>query len=161
MQTLQFTAEENWTVADLQTFLHQLNILYSRLYLIEQLGFDRRIELSGILISPISCVPDDAKLLIHSVEIQSPGKIITKGVSKILNDIHFLLKDWREIRRQNQLLKVTDWAVTRMKEHDFPIEERQKFIRESISKLNKPAGTIVKLMKKQKMTVLLKKSDDE
>ena len=161
MRTIQFTGEENWTVEELQAFLRELNVLYSRLYILDQLGIDKNIELSNLLDRPIRYVPSDEKLLIDFIEIHSPSLITLKGKGKIIKQMRLLLQYIIEIPhhiRMNELEVMKKWNE-RMRELDYSKEEIRAKAEKIYPKFTNPGKKTVKFMYKKRMT--LQVSDDE
>ena len=102
MANIKFSAHEDWTVTDLQNFFHQLNILYNRLYVIDDLNPDSTAKLTNILNTSLSRVPEHDLLLVDYIEIHSPAKFSLKGGGKIIGQVRGLIKDvWYD----NQLEK--------------------------------------------------------
>lgn len=102
MKTIRFSAAEDWTVEQLQTLLHALNIAYNRLYVLEFIAPGRRGKLDSLLMDSLSRVPDCAVLSIDSLEIHSPAKVSLKGLDKVVLQLRGLIRD---IWFQNQLEK--------------------------------------------------------
>ena len=93
MTNIKFSAQEDWTVTDLQNFFHQLNILYNRLYVIDDLNPDSKAKLTNILNTSLSRVPEYDQLLVDYIEIHSPAKFSLKGGDKIIGQVRGLIRD--------------------------------------------------------------------
>lgn len=93
MTNIKFSAQEDWTVTDLQNFFHQLNILYNRLYVINDLNPESNAKLTNILNTSLSRVPEYDQLLVDYIEIHSPAKFSLKGGDKIIGQVRGLIKD--------------------------------------------------------------------
>ena len=93
MANIKFSAQEDWTVADLQLFFHQLNILYNRLHVIDSLKPGRKGKLVNILEGSLAQVPEEEQLLVDFIEIHSPAKFSLKGTDKIIGQLRGLIKD--------------------------------------------------------------------
>jgi len=150
MNSIQFRAEENWTVAELETFLHQLNILYSRLYIVDQLKWGGRLNLSSILARPVSRVPHDEQLMVDHIEMHSPALIGLKGVDKIIKQLRLSVRDAHDHSRQRDedARDSFEWCIGVMKENNFSQEEIHDFIRNNFQKPSSPVKKILKLTKK-------------
>lgn len=150
MNSIQFRAEEDWTVAELETFLHQLNILYSRLYIVDQFKGRGRLNLSRILARPVSLIPRDEQLMVDYIEMHSPALIGLKGVDKIIKQLRLSVRDAcdHSRRRDEDARDSFDWFIGVMKENGFSQEEIQDFIRNNFQKPRSPVKKILKLTKK-------------
>jgi hypothetical protein len=93
MSNIKFSAQGDWTVTDLQNFFHQLNILYNRLYVIDDLNSDSKAKLTNILNTSLSRVPEYDQLLVDYIEIHSPAKFSLKGGDKIIGQVRSFIKD--------------------------------------------------------------------
>jgi len=89
-----FDAVEDWSVEDFYTFFHQVNILYNRLAVLEDIKKnDRKVKLKNALYGSLSRVKDEQRLTIKSIEIHSPGDFNLLGVAQIIGQLRGLLKD--------------------------------------------------------------------
>lgn len=95
MNTLKFSSRKNWTVTDFRFFLHQLNVLYNRLYVITEPRFGGRTSLDRLLRGSHSRVPERDRLSIDYIEIHSPGGFVFSGLGKVMEQVRFLIKDRR------------------------------------------------------------------
>jgi len=154
MQAIQFSAEDAWTVADLQLFLNLLDILYCRLYIIDRQVFDGE-DLSRILTRPKSHVPDEHKLLIEFIEMHSPALIRIQGADKIVKQIRLLLEYFMEFphRRRKNRLDEAEQAERIMRKCGFPEGKRQAVVQEHLNKLHGPVERLIKLMKRKGMVL--------
>ena len=171
MASIKFSAQEDWTVTDLQLFFHQLNILYNRLHVIDSLKPGRKGKLANILNNSLSQVPDDEQLLVDFIEIHSPAKFSLKGVDKIVGQARGLIKDFwyennlekkkkeQEISHQEKLnelelarqrTSLIEQEINVMKKAGFSDEE----IKENIRKLTSPVEKISTVMHQRKVELL-------
>jgi len=89
-----FDATEDWLVEDFYNFFHQLNILYNRLFVIQEIvDSGKQKKLKNALSSSLSSVKDGHQLAIKSIEIHSPGEFSLLGVDKIIFQLRELFKD--------------------------------------------------------------------
>ncbi len=158
MTNIKFSAEKDWTVADLHVFFHQLNILYNRLYVIDQLTERRKGKLGSMLSSSLAHVPNGEQLFVDFIEIHSPAKFSLKGVDKIICQLGELIKDFwyrnslekkegaqnlahqsdlNEIEVAKQRMELLDHQVSIMKNCGFSDEEIQENFRKLIDPLEK------------------------
>ena len=171
MKKIKFSAQEDWTVTDLQLFFHQLNILYNRLYVIAELNPESKAKLSNILNSSLSRVPEEEKLLVDYIEMHSPAKFSLKGVDKIIKQVRYFVKDlWydnrleskkkteeiqhqenmHEIEVANERISLIERQVGIMKNAGFSDDEIQNNIR----KLTDPVKKISSVMQDRKVVLL-------
>lgn len=92
MNTLKFSSRKNWTVTDFRFFLHQLNVLYNRLYVIIESGHGSRASLDSMLRGSHSRVPERDRLSIDYIEIHSPGDYGFSGYAKAIGIVRSLMK---------------------------------------------------------------------
>jgi hypothetical protein len=91
---LGFDAVEDWSVEDFYTFFHQLNILYNRLSVLDDISLrQRKVKLQSALSGSLSRIEPEDRLKIKSIEIHSPGDFNLLGVDKIIEQIRGLIKD--------------------------------------------------------------------
>ncbi|MCU8000782.1 hypothetical protein [Shewanella sp. SM95] len=96
-----FYAVEDWSVEDFYTFFHQLNILYNRLAVLEDIREKKSpVKLKNALYGSLSRIPIEERLQIKSVEIHSPGDFNLLGLDKIIIQVRGLIKD---LTYQNRL----------------------------------------------------------
>jgi hypothetical protein len=171
MANLDFTAQEDWTVTDLQVFFHQLNILYNRLYVIASLKPGRRGRLEYILSSSLSQVPEQEQLLVDFIEIHSPAKFSLKGVDDIIGQLRGLIRDlWydnrldkknkeqalqhkeklNELELANHRAALLERQIDIMKKAGFSDEE----IRENTRKLTDPLERILVVMQQREVSLV-------
>jgi hypothetical protein len=168
-----FLAGENWTVYELVEFLHQLNILYNRLFVlvtIAPLGDAKK--LAAVLDASLRHVPDHDKLKIAMAEIHSPAKITLEGLDGVLKQMREVLKDvtYRnkierremesDLRHKEKMnsfeeemaaTQVLSARIQMMKEAGFSEEE----IRSSLlSRVCGPAEKIVTIAKSKSVALL-------
>ncbi len=161
METLKFEAQHNWTVADLWLFLNQLNNLYNRLYIIDQLGFNVNINLSSIIRRPTPYVPSEKQLVVDYINICSPGKFSFKGEGKIIKQLRSLMKDIcyeNPHQRKMNELKFIEQAANMQREQKVPEEAIQEFVRDAIRNLTNSTGKLSKILKE--FAVFLLENDE-
>lgn len=91
---LGFEAVEDWSVEDFYTFFHQINILYNRLLVLEDIKVrQRQVKLKSALYGSLSRVQPEERLKVKSIEIHSPGDFNLLGVDKIIGQVRELIKD--------------------------------------------------------------------
>lgn len=91
---LEFDAVEDWSVEDFYTFFHQLNILYNRLTVLDDIkSRKRKVKLQSALYGSLSRIKPEDRLKVKSIEIHSPGEFNLLGVDKIIAQIRELIKD--------------------------------------------------------------------
>lgn len=91
---LGFDAVEDWSVEDFYTFFHQLNILYNRLTVLDDIySRKRKLKLQSALYGSLSRIKPEDRLKVKSIEIHSPGDFNLLGVDKIIAQIRELIKD--------------------------------------------------------------------
>ena len=177
MATIRFSAQDDWTVTDLQLFFHQLNILYNRLYVISELKPGSKAKLTNILNSSLSRVPEENQLLVDCIEIHSPAKFSFKGADKIIGQIRGFVKDiWyenrleakrkeQEIQHQakkneleiaNERASLIERQIDIMKKAGFSDEE----IQENIRKLTAPVEKISSVMQEREVVLLESDKND-
>ena len=177
MATIKFSAQEDWTVTDLQLFFHQLNILYNRLYVISELEPRSKIKLSTILNGSLSRVPEENQLLVDYIEIHSPAEFSLKGADKIIGQIRGFVKDiWyenrleakrkeheiqyqakkNELEIENKRANLIEKKIGIMRNAGFSDEE----IQENIRKLTNPVEKISSVMQERKVVLLESGEDD-
>ena len=89
-----FDAVEDWLVEDFYSFFHQLNILYNRLAVLDDIKEKQRpVKLKPAMYGSLSRIKDEKRLTIKSIEIHSPGDFNLLGIDKILVQLRGLLKD--------------------------------------------------------------------
>lgn len=171
MQNIKFSAQEDWTVTDLQVFFHQLNILYNRLHVIDQLKPGRKGKLANILNGSLSQVPEEEQLFVDFIEIHSPAKFSLTGADKIIGQVRGLIKDiWYKNSQEKQLgqqqlehqakLNELELAkqrtallqeqITVMKDAGFSSEE----IQDNIRKLTDPVEKISSVMQQRQVKLV-------
>lgn len=102
-EELGFTTSDDWSVHEFQAFFHQVNILYNRMYVLdEQLRTEKVRKLSPLLYGSLSRVDDSEKLYLDSIEIHSPGEFNLKGAGGILREFR---EFWKDIRYRNKIDK--------------------------------------------------------
>ncbi|ELB2105130.1 hypothetical protein QNZ87_004309 [Vibrio parahaemolyticus] len=91
---LGFDAVEDWSVEDFYTFFHQINILYNRLSVLDDIrSKEKAVKLKSALYGSLSRIKSDERLKVKSIEIHSPGDFNLLGVDKIIGQVRELLKD--------------------------------------------------------------------
>ena len=91
---LGFDAVDDWSVEDFYTFFHQVNILYNRLSVLDEIRLKQRpVKLKPALYGSLSRIPTDERLQVKSIEIHSPADFNLLGVDKIIGQIRGLIKD--------------------------------------------------------------------
>lgn len=175
MEKIKFTAQEDWTVTDLQLFFHQLNILYNRLYVIDGLESGGKAKLESILNGSLARVPEEDQLLVDYIEIHSPAKFSLKGADKIVGQLREFVKDiWYEnrleSRRKEQEIqhqaKLNDLEIASQRaallEKQIGIMKGAGFsddeIKSNIKKLTDPVEKILSVM--QERRVLLEEEEN-
>jgi len=150
MKKIKFSAQEDWTVTDLQNFFHQLNILYNRLYVVNQLSAESKAKLTNILNTSLSRVPENDLLLVDYLEIHSPAKFSLKGGDKIIGQVRGLIKDiWydnkldkkkkeKEIEVQGKLIELE--AVYQEKLNELEVADKYAALIEKQIGIMKSAG---------------------
>tara|TARA_R110002073_G_scaffold312409_2_gene483848 strand:- start:364 stop:1113 length:750 start_codon:yes stop_codon:yes gene_type:complete len=97
----ELVAIENWTVQGLYTFFHQLNILYNRLYVLDdQIRSGHNRKLKSILYGSLSRVEPEAQLILDSIEIHSPADINLTGSGEIIDELG---ETWKDLRYRNKI----------------------------------------------------------
>jgi len=168
---IKFSAQEDWTVTDLQVFFHQLNILYNRLHVISHLKPGRKGKLSNILNGSLSQVAEEEQLFVDFIEIHSPAKFSLKGVDHIIGQVRGLIKDvWYanslekrekqqqlehqgrldEIELENQRTSLIERQIGIMRDAGFSNEE----IQENIRKLTDPVEKISSVMQQREVALI-------
>ncbi|MFM1896592.1 MAG: hypothetical protein RLZZ385_1666 [Pseudomonadota bacterium] len=100
---LGFKTSDEWTVQDFYTFFHQLNILYNRIYVLDELLESRKVKKVGpVLYGSLSRMDSTNQLLLESIEIHSPGEFNLKGVSGILKEFR---EFWKDVSYKNKIEK--------------------------------------------------------
>lgn len=100
---LGFTTSDDWSVHEFHAFFHQINILYNRIYVLdEQLKTGKIRKLSPLLYGSLSRVDDVGRLYLDSIEIRSPGEFNLKGAGGILKEFR---EFWKDIRYRNEIEK--------------------------------------------------------
>jgi|TARA_B110000503_G_C6923960_1_gene319850 hypothetical protein len=95
LSELGFDAVEDWSVEDFYTFFHQLNILYNRLSVLDDIRLkQRKVKLKSAFSSSLSKIQPQESLKVKSIEIHSPGDFNLLGVDKIIGQIRELIKDF-------------------------------------------------------------------
>lgn len=94
LSELGFEAVEDWSVEDFYTFFHQINILYNRLSVLEDIKVKQRtVKLKSALYGSLSRIEPEERLIVKSIEINSPGEFNLLGVDKIIGQVRGLIKD--------------------------------------------------------------------
>jgi len=89
-----FDAVEDWLVEDFYSFFHQLNILYNRLAVLEDIKEKQRlVKIKPAMYGSLSRIKDENRLTIESIEIHSPGDFNLLGVDKVLVQLRGLIRD--------------------------------------------------------------------
>jgi hypothetical protein len=92
---------DDWTVQDFYTFFHQLNILYNRIYALDEMLQSKKVKKVGpVLYGSLSRMDSTNQLLLESIEIHSPGEFNLKGVSGILKEFRDL---WKDVSYKNKI----------------------------------------------------------
>lgn len=134
---LGFTTSDDWTVQDFHTFFHQLNILYNRIYVLDELVESEKVrKISNVLYGSLSRMDSTNQLLLQSIEIHSPGEFSLIGVGSILREFREL---WKDVSYRNKIEK-----------QDLEEDLRHK---RSINRLTEQGATqeiILKRLKKMK-----------
>jgi len=142
MANIKFSAQEDWTVTDLQNFFHQLNILYNRLYVVDEINPDSKAKLTNILNTSLSRVPEHDQLLVDYIEIHSPAKFSLKGGDKIIGRVRGLIKDvWYDNKLEK---KKKEQEI----EHQGKVKQLEVVHQESLNELE-VADKHADLVKKQ------------
>lgn len=98
---LGFKTSDDWTVQDFYTFFHQLNILYNRIYVLDELLESKKVKKVGpVLYGSLSRMDSTNQLLLESIEIHSPGEFNLKGVSGILKEFR---EFWKDVSFKNKI----------------------------------------------------------
>jgi hypothetical protein len=98
-----FDSTEDWNVEDFYNFFHQLNILYNRLYVLNDLKENQsNKKLRYALYGSLSSVEKEDQLIVKSIEIHSPGNFNLLGVDKIIHQLRELFKDISYKNRQEK-----------------------------------------------------------
>ena len=171
MSNIKFSAQEDWTVTDLQVFFHQLNILYNRLHVINSLKPGRKGKLTNILNGSLSQVSEDEQLFVDFIEIHSPAKFSLKGADKIIGQVRGLIKDFwyannlekkkkeqklqhvetlNELEIAHQRTGLLERQIVVMRNAGFSDEE----IQENIRKLTDPVEKISTVMQQREVTLI-------
>ena len=171
MGSIKFTAQDDWTVTDLQLFFHQLNILYNRLHVVDSLKPGRKRKLANILNASLSQVPEEEQLLVEYIEIHSPAKFSFKGVDKIIGQVRGLIKDvWyensiekkkkeqalshqeklNELELARQRTALIEQQINVLKSAGFSDEE----IQENIKKLTDPLEKMTTIMQQREVELI-------
>ena len=91
---LGFDAVEDWSVEDFYTFFHQVNILYNRLSVLEDIKLKQRpVKLKSALCSSLSRRQPEDRLNVKSIAIHSPGDFNLLGVDQIIGQVRELIKE--------------------------------------------------------------------
>ncbi|MCB0639764.1 MAG: hypothetical protein KDC54_24235 [Lewinella sp.] len=91
---LGFETVEDWSVEDFYTFFHQVNILYNRLLVLDDIKLKQRpVKLKSALYGSLSRIQPEDRLKVKSIEIHSPGDFNLLGVDKIIGQVRELIKD--------------------------------------------------------------------
>ncbi len=178
MATIKFSSQGNWTVTDLHVFFHSLNVLYNRLYVIDELKHGNKARLSSILDNSLSRVPDEKQLSVDHIKIHSPALFSLTGLDKIIGQLRDLIKDigYRnslEKQERKQAMQHQD-AINRvevadqeadllakqvgiMKNNNFTTRE----IQDNVRKLINPAQKISSVMQKREVCLLEENGENE
>ncbi|MFC1567629.1 hypothetical protein ACFL3K_00300 [Pseudomonadota bacterium] len=98
---LELVASENWSVQDLYSFFHQLNILYNRLYVLDDQIRSKRVrKLRPILYGSLSRVEPGDQLSLDSIEIHSPAEINLQGSGEIIDELG---ETWKDLKYRNKI----------------------------------------------------------
>ena len=98
---LELVAVENWSVQDLYTFFHQLNILYNRLYVLDdQIRIGNKRKLRSLLYGSLSRVKPLNQLVLASIEIHSPADINLEGAGEIIDELG---ETWKDLKYRNKI----------------------------------------------------------
>lgn len=98
-----FDATEDWSVEDFYNFFHQLNILYNRLYVLQEIKESgKKKKLKYALYGSLSSVKGNDQLIVKSIEIHSPGDFNLLGVDKVIKQLRESLKDIMFKNRQER-----------------------------------------------------------
>ncbi|AGP85572.1 hypothetical protein [Alteromonas mediterranea] len=131
-----FDAVEDWLVEDFYSFFHQLNILYNRLAVLDDINEKQRIvKLKPALNGSLSRVKDEHRLTVKSIEIHSPGDFNLLGIDKILVQLRGLIRD---LFYANKLDKEAKREENRHKAEMNKLKEQagqQKILADQISML--------------------------
>lgn len=156
MATIQFSAQDDWNVQDLIDFLRQVDLLYSRLYLLNEFEFESRVKFTRILSHPVDHVPDESRLLIDYIEIHSPALISLKGIGRAMKQIRLLVNDWHENRHKKKVYELEEIvrAAEVMRENGTAEEIVEEFVRTATKQIIMPTSRVVKLMQHLSMSIL-------
>ncbi len=164
METIRFSSQKDWTVTDLQFFLHQLNVLYNRLYVLDELKPGSRVNLLNALNNSLSRVPVEKRLFVDCIEIHSPANIKLRGISKVVKVltriiILYMLYELGGLEIESKQIEIaTNRAIlvermidigSKMKDLGYSKEQ----IHEILKKVNDPAERISSLMQNQEVTL--------
>lgn len=148
MSQIGFSATENWTVEEFYNFFHQINILYNRLYVLEQIKvkhFERIAKnknsrlrsLEHAFNASLSAVDEKDRLTIKSIELHSPGDFNFLGVDKVILQLRELWKDISYRNKQDKQKEAEalrhDKVMNQLREH----AGRQKILSNQASLMKK------------------------
>lgn len=99
--SLNLVATENWSVFDLYSFFHQLNIFYNRLYVLDDQIQSKKVrKLKSVLHGSLSRVDPGDQLQLESIEIHSPAEINLRGVGNIIKELG---EAWKGYKYRNKI----------------------------------------------------------
>jgi hypothetical protein len=133
--------DEDWQVYELIEFLHQMNILYNRLFVLDKYSVQVSEKISYYMKNSLGKVPESKRLIISTVTIRSPAKITLEGSGEIISEIREASKDF--LYRN----KIEKERMSRQLEHETRMNEIEqkaaelKLVSEQINILKKMGYT--------------------
>ena len=177
MEKIGFYAQEDWSVTDLYNFFHQLNILYNRFYVVQNLPRKDVRSLEYFLTNSLSRVSEFDRLHVHYLEMHSPAQFNFRGGGNIVREVRELIKDlsFRNRLEKERLSEENEHRVrtnqSKQYKQKLAVLERQvklmrkagyseKEILESMRQLVGPAIKLTELMQ-EKDAILLEHQDED
>jgi len=177
MVLIEYTSQDDWSVEQLQKYLHQVNILYNRLYVLDQLVVGANMPVPQMLSSSLSLVPEAHRLTVRYIEFKSPGGFSFEGLGDVIKEFRGL---WRDVTYDNRLDRQSkrselddrkqfnqiklQLAETKLIEAKIDLLKKvgatQEEIKKSVDQLINPMSKIIEMELKQDILLVDDKNDD-
>lgn len=88
-----FVGRDEWKVIDLYRFLHALNVLYNRLYILDEYSSQEYHVLISLLKHSLRYMPEKKGLQVSYISMHSPFEINLKGSGELPEQLREHIKD--------------------------------------------------------------------
>ena len=145
---------------DLYRFLHAINILYNRLYVLEFFIKEGYKPLRDAIINSLYYVNYGDELLVEKIVIQSPAEINFRGAGGIIKQIRELIKDlrYRNVYEERMMqTELINKQISVLKKAGYTDEETRELIKHYFPSLK----TLSKQIDQNDIYLIEEKTNDE